>query len=295
LLVHVAREAGLPDGVLQIVHGGDPESMAAMLGHPAVAAVTFTGSDGAGASIRGAVGGWVRTQMELSGHNATIVCADADIEAAAAGVAGAAFGLAGQACTSTDRVLVADEVYEEFRQALAARASAVRVGPGETDGVTCGPVATEAQRRRLRELAGSACEAGAHIVAEAHVPEELSGYFVPPTVFEDVPESHPLAAAEIFGPFVVLSRVADAETAVAAVNAGRHGLVSAVYTRDAHTAQRCARELHVGIVKVNRRTTGNGIAPPFGGWKASSAGGYPEGGRQAVDFFTNVKTVYAGF
>ncbi|GAC1575933.1 MAG: aldehyde dehydrogenase family protein [Candidatus Dormibacteria bacterium] len=294
LLVHVAREAGLPDGVLQVVHGTEASSMAAMLGHSAVGAVTFTGSDRTGDGIRQTINGSVRVQMELSGHNATIVCADADLEAAATGVAGAAFGLAGQACTSTDRVLVADEVYDDFRRALAARVAAIRVGSGATDGVTCGPVATAEQQARLLRLADDARNAGARVVAEAGVPGG-AGYFVAPTLFENVPEGHPLAAAEIFGPYTVLVPVGDADAAVRLINDGRHGLVSAVYTRDMHTAMRCARDLQVGVVKVNRRTTGNGIAPPFGGLKASSAGGYPEGGRQAVDFFTTLKTVYGGF
>jgi aldehyde dehydrogenase (NAD+) len=295
LLVHVAREAGLPDGVLQVVHGTDEDAMAAMLGHPAVGAVTFTGSDRAGEATRANLRGSVRAQMELSGHNATIVCADADLEAAATGVAGAAFGLAGQACTSTDRVLVAREVYADFRRALAARVSAMHVGDGAVDRTTCGPVATAEQQRRLRELAASARDAGAHVVAEAAVPAGADGYFVSPTLFEDVPQEHPLHTAEIFGPYAVLVPVSDEQTAVALINEGRHGLVGSVYTRDVHTAMRCARNLKVGVVKVNRRTTGNGIAPPFGGWKDSSAGGYPEGGRQAVDFFTLVKTVYTGF
>ncbi len=294
-LLHVAREAGLPDDVLQIIHGSEGPSMAAMLGHPSVGAVTFTGSDRVGEAVRQHVSSSVRVQMELSGHNAAIVCADADIEEAAAAVAAAAFGLAGQACTSTDRVLVAREVVDDFRRALEARLTAMRVGDGATDGVTCGPVASAQQHERLLALAADARAAGARVVAEATLPDDAQGYFVAPTVFENVPEDHPLAAAEIFGPYVVLVPVADAQDAVSMVNQGRHGLVSAVFTKDLHTAMRCARDLRVGVVKVNRRTTGNGIAPPFGGLRASSAGGYPEGGRQAVDFFTNVKTVYSGF
>lgn len=295
LLAHVAREAGLPDGLLQVVHGADPESMSRMLGHPAVGAVTFTGSDRTGEAIRQHLNGSVRTQMELSGHNATIVCADANVEEAAAGVAGAAFGLAGQACTSTDIVFVATDVLDAFRTALTARVQAIRLGSGTAEGTTCGPVASAEQHRRLTELAASAIAAGATAVAETQLRAGADGYFVAPTIFEDVPSTHRLLTDEIFGPFVVLVPVTDAESAVRLINADRHGLVSAVYTRDTRTANRCARDLRVGIVKINRRTTGNGIAPPFGGWKASSAGGYPEGGRQAVDFFTNVKTVYGGF
>lgn len=294
-LVHVAREAGLPDGVLQIVQGSEPRGMAAMVGHPSVGAVTFTGSDAVGEAVRQNVSRSVRLQMELSGHNASIVCADADLEEAAAAVAGAAFGLAGQACTSTDRVLVANAVFDDFRQALAAQVSRIRVGDGAAAGVTCGPVATKGRQELLIDLAASARAAGARVVSEASLPNDSDGYFVAPTVFENVSEDHPLAAAEIFGPYVVLVPVADAEAAVRMVNQGRHGLVSAVFTRDLRTAMRCARDLRVGVVKVNRRSTGNGIAPPFGGLKASSAGGYPEGGRQAVDFFTSVKTVYSGF
>lgn len=297
-IVRICREAGVPDGVLQLVQGEDASAMRALLGHPSVAAVTFTGSNPAGARVRAATGTHVRLQMELGGHNAAIVCADADLDVAAKHVAAAAFGLSGQACTATDRVLVERAVYDEFRSRIADEVRAIRVGPGTVAGVTCGPVATAAQVERITRLLSSAVATGAHIVAAAEPPSGVgmdAGYFVAPTVLDMVAADHPLSQSEIFGPLLTLVPVVDSDEAVGIVNRSRRGLATSVHTQDVTTALRFARAVTSGVVKINRRTTGNGIAPPFGGFKESSAGGFPEGGRQAIEFFTTTKTVYCGY
>jgi acyl-CoA reductase-like NAD-dependent aldehyde dehydrogenase len=296
-LAGVAAEAGVPDGVLQLVQGHDPDAMTALLSAPEVAAISFTGSDAVGAVLRREANPRARLQMELGGHNAAVVCADADLEAAAAKVAGGAFDLTGQACTSTDRVLVAEPVAAEFTELLAAKVRALRVGPGDRAGVTTGPVATAAQWERLTRLKESALAAGARVVAEAGLDDDRdpAGWWVTPTLFADVPAGHPLVAGEVFGPYLSVLPVGSVEDAVAVVNASAHGLVTAVHTRDLGVAHRFAQRATCGIVKVNDRTTGNGVAPPFGGWKASSGGAFPEGGRQALDFVTDTKTVYLNY
>ncbi|MEK6439402.1 aldehyde dehydrogenase family protein [Pseudonocardia sp. T1-2H] len=294
LLVDLAVEAGLPADVLPLVQGHDTEAMAALLGDERVRAVTFTGSDAVGALVRAQAHGQARLQLELGGRNAAVVCADADLGKAAADVAAGAFGLTGQACTSTDRVLVTRTVAEEFMTLLADRVRALKVGPGDLTGVTTGPVATAAQFDRLHELKDSAIAAGARVVAEASTVDGLDphGYWVAPTLFADVPPEHPLVAGEVFGPFCSVVLVGSSDQALDIVNSSTHGLVVAVHTADLAVAHRFAARARCGIVKINAPTTGNGVAPPFGGWKASSGGAFPEGGRQALDFFTDTKTVY---
>jgi acyl-CoA reductase-like NAD-dependent aldehyde dehydrogenase len=297
LLAEICQEAGVPPEVLALVHGDDPDAMAALVGAPEVRAVSFTGSDAVGATLRRTANPAARLQFELGGHNAALVCADADIARAAQAVAAGAFELTGQACTATDRVLVARPVLEEFTAALVAQVERMRVGAGEAPSTTVGPVATAAQHERLTTLLASAREAGARVLGTATVDPDTDpdGYWVAPSVLSGVPADHPVNSGEIFGPLLSVLPVDSVDEATAQVNASEHGLVAAIHTRDLGTAHRFARRAQCGIVKINERTTGNGVAPPFGGWKASSAGAFPEGGRTALDFVTDTKTVYCGF
>lgn len=294
LLVALAVEAGLPAPLLTLLQGQDTEAMTALLSDRRVRGISFTGSDGVGAAIRRRAHGQARLQLELGGRNAAVVRSDADIDTAAAHVAAGAFGLTGQACTSTDRILVAEPVAGEFTAALAEKVRALRVGPGDRDGVTTGPVSTLAQVERLTALKESALSAGATAVAEARLLDgrDPDGYWIAPTLFTGVPDDHPLVADEVFGPFASIVAVRDTDDALGIINASSHGLVSAIHTTDLAEAHRFAANVRCGIVKVNGPTTGNDIAPPFGGWKASSGGAFPEGGRQALDFVTDTKTVY---
>lgn len=297
-LVRLIGEAGLPDGLVQLVQGTEDAAMRTLVSDERIAAVTFTGSDAVGARLRDMVRPGARLQFELGGHNVVVVCADADLHRAAAAVVRGAVGLSGQACTATDRALVEEAVFADFSEAVAAELGRIRVGDGATSGVSCGPVATRAQWRRLQDLERSAFDAGARHVGEAEVDPEArkgDGYFVEPRVFVDLPDDHPAATGEVFGPFVSLAPISRFEEGIEAINADTHGLVTAIHTSNLATALQFTRATRCGIVKVNRRTTGNGVAPPFGGWKSSSSGAFPEGGRQALDFFTDTKTVYTGF
>ena len=175
--------------------------------------------------------------------------------------------------------------------------SALTVGSGDRPGGTCGPVATAAQRDRLQGLIADGREAGCRELAHGQQSEPLDpdGYWVTPTLFSEVPAGHRLVTEEMFGPLLTIVPVDSVADAVHVVNADDHGLVASIHTRSLSTANRFARDVRCGIVKVNGRTTGNGVAPPFGGWGASSSGAFPEGGRQAIDFFTETKTVYATY
>lgn len=295
-LVDACHAAGVPASALILVEGDDHDAMAAMVGAPEVRAVSFTGSDGVGAILQRTTHPRARRQFELGGHNAAVVSASADIKHAAQAVSTGAFGLTGQACTATDRVLVQREILDEFLSHLVAATQHLRVGPGMDPTSSMGPVATAAQYERLTELLDSATRDGtvlAQVQPEASV--DPSGYWIPPTIFSELPEDHRLNTGEVFGPLLSVIPIDSVQDGLALVNASEHGLVTAIHTQDLNEAQRFAQHAQSGIVKVNQSTTGNGVAPPFGGWKASSSGAFPEGGRSSLDFVTDTKTIYLGY
>lgn len=296
-LALIIAEAGLPAGLLGLVQGADPATMAALAGDPRVRAVTFTGSDGVGERLAGAVHRFARIQMELGGRNAAVVAADADLERAATDITKAAFGQTGQTCTATDRVLVERSVADRLAGLLSARVTELVVGPGDRPGVSCGPVATVEQKARMEAVIASAHQAGCRLLARGRIDEgvDSDGYWVAPVLFGDVPAGHRLLSEEMFGPVLSIVAVDSVAEAVHDINADGHGLVTAIHTGSLAAANRFARDVRCGLVKINGRTTGNGVAPPFGGWRASSSGAFPEGGRQAIDFFTETKTVYSTY
>jgi acyl-CoA reductase-like NAD-dependent aldehyde dehydrogenase len=296
-LAAACHRGGVPEEALHVVQGDAPEAMAALAGAPEVRAVTFTGSDRTGAALHRTVRPGVRVQFELGGHNAALVCADADLRRAAAEVAAGAFGLTGQVCTATDRVLVDRAVVAEFTELLAERVGKLTAGRGDDPAAAMGPAATAAQRDRIAALLDSATAAGAKVAAQGTLAPgtDPAGHWLVPTLLTDVPADHPAITGEIFGPLLSVVPVDGPDQALAEINADAHRLVTAVHTRDLATAGRFLREARCGLVKVNERTTGNGVAPPFGGWGASSSGAFPEGGRTALDFVTDTKTVYCNF
>jgi aldehyde dehydrogenase (NAD+) len=296
LLADALHEGGVPTEVLQVLHGDDREAMAALVGSEIVAGVSFTGSDAVGALLRGQANPRARLQLELGGHNASVICRDADLDAAARHVVAGAFELTGQACTATDRVLVERSVLGPLVDRLGQAVSELAVGRGDEPGTRVGPVATLAQKTRLSDLLASGTTAGT-VVAQADLPTSLDpdGYWVRPTLFTDLPDDHPINTREVFGPLLSVVPVDSVREAIDLVNASRHGLVTAVHTRDLSAALSFASQVTCGIVKVNARTTGNGLAPPFGGWKESSSGAFPEGGVTALDFVTDTKSVYISY
>lgn len=292
---HFARaleESGLPPGVLNVVNGLGSEAGEAIVANDGVAAISFTGSTRVGlhvyetATRRGA-----RVQLEMGGKNAVVVLDDADVGRAVEAVAAGGFGLTGQACTATSRVFCTPGVAERFVARLSAASAAFSPGDGRADGVRMGPIVSEAQLQKVWGFVDAAMSAGATFACGAEEPE---GLFLKPTVVTGVGPSAPIVRDEVFGPVVAVLPVADLDAAVDAVNDSRYGLTAGICTRDLAAAQDFAARARVGVVKVNRPTTGLDLNAPFGGVKDSSTNTFREQGMAALDFFTWSKTVYLG-
>ncbi|WP_158168213.1 aldehyde dehydrogenase family protein [Mycolicibacterium smegmatis] len=284
-------DAGLPAGVLNVVHGSGSLAGDALVRHQEVAAVSFTGSTGVGMAIRDVVNARnARVQLEMGGKNAYLVLDDADVEAAAATVAAGAFSLTGQACTATSRVYVTPGVREVFVKALREKAGAVKSGNGLDPGTTMGPVVSDAQLAKDVTAIHAAVEAG----FDAGEVTEPKGQFLAPVVFSGVPHDHPLVTREVFGPVVGVIDVADYQEGLNLVNDSPYGLTAGICTRDLGKAYDFAARVRVGVVKINRPTTGLDLNVPFGGVRDSSTNTFREQGERAVDFYTWTKSVYIG-
>lgn len=297
-VVSIFERAGLPKGVLNMVLGSGGTVGNAIVDHPHVRAVSFTGSNEIGAQIYGrGAARMIRVQCEMGGKNPVVVMGDADLEVAVEATAQGAFGSTGQRCTATSRVIVEESVADAFVAQLAARAKRIRVGNGLHDGVDMGPAVDDAQMDTdLRYLEIGRGE-GATLVCGG---ERLTGgdydrgYYVAPTVFDHVTTTMRVAQEEIFGPVVSVVRVRDFDEAVAAANSVRYGLSSAIFTRDSTNVFRFVDEIEAGIVHINSGTPGGEAQLPFGGTKDTGVGPR-EQGSTAIEFFTEVKTVYVDY
>ena len=293
-LVEALLSAGVPPSALALVHGG-PAAGQALVAHPDVAAVTFTGSTAAGQAIHAAVGPARRCQLEMGGKNAVVVLDDSDLDRATAVIAKGAFGLAGQACTGTSRVIVHEAVHDELVARLAKHALDLQVGDGMTPGIQMGPLATEAQLAKFLEYVELAQrEAPTSLSAVSNSPARVRRRFLRPagglrrrhTEHADRPGRglRPLAS--------VPARLLEDE-AFEVANATEYGLSAGIITRDVAKALRFARRVQAGVVKVNQPTTGMAMNAPFGGMKNSSTQTYKEqAGDATMQFYTVDKTVY---
>ena len=264
-------DAGLPDGVLNLVLGRGSVIGDALVTHDRVEAITFTGSNPVGRSMQlKATKAGKKVQLELGGKNPAIVLADADLELAAEQLARGAFLSAGQKCTATSRVIVERPVLDELTERLATLARSWPVGDPLDEGTKVGPLSSEAQ-------GGGRANGG--------------GYFVEPTVLADLPTTSRVVREEIFGPVAAVLPAGSYAEAVALANDTPFGLTAALFTRDLGKALRFARDIRAGVVKVNQETAGLEFQVPFGGMGESSSGSR-EQGKVARDFFTQWKTVY---
>jgi alpha-ketoglutaric semialdehyde dehydrogenase len=279
----------LPEAAVQVVQGrGD--AGAALVGHPGVAAVSFTGSVETGRAValmaaeRGAA-----AQCEMGGQNASIVLADADLESAAATIASAAMGYAGQKCTATSRVICADAVLAPMRDALAAAVSALRIEDPADDACRVGPLISADARADATAAVERGVAAGGRLVSGGRALPGPGNYLQPTLVEVDDPASE-LAQEEVFAPVCALMRAADADAAVEVANGVRHGLVTAVFTRDLDRVLDLVGRLDTGLVRINQPTSGVDLHTPFGGEKASGLGSR-EQGKAAREFYTSLRTV----
>ena len=291
-LVRALADAGLPPGVLNLVLGRSAEVGDTVVGHEALAAITFTGSNEVGRRIQlTATERGQKVQLELGGKNPAVVLADADLEQAAEQVARGAFLSAGQKCTATSRVIVERPVLAEFAERLVERARSWKVGDPLDWETRVGPLASAAQLDRVTGYLQLARRDGAAALAGGADAAESDGYYVKPTVLADVPTESRVVREEIFGPVAALLEASSYEDAVAQANDTPFGLTASVFTRDLGRALRFAREARAGVVKVNQETAGLELQAPFGGTKHSSSGSR-EQGKVAREFFTEWKTVY---
>lgn len=288
------EQAGLPKGVLNLVNG-EPEVGQAIVGHPDVDAVTFTGSTRVGRIIAADLAArGVPFQGEMGGKNASLVLADADLDVAAEQVALGAFRAAGQKCTATSRVIVHEQVADEFLRRLAERTENMVVGDALGEDVEIGPVVDAGARDRVVAALGRAREYATAVVApEPYTDGPLAeGFFVPPSIFElsgDDPGE--LWSEELFGPVVGVRRVSSAGEGIALVNDSEYGLSTAVFTTNLSHALTAIEDIRVGIVHINSASAGADLHVPFGGTR-SSALGPKEQGAAAREFFTETATVY---
>jgi acyl-CoA reductase-like NAD-dependent aldehyde dehydrogenase len=286
------KDAGLPVGVYGAVQGFGPDAGAPLVQDHRVGVVSFTGSSATGKLIQKMVSErdvLAKVCLELGGKNPFVVCDDADLELAAELAAASAFIDAGQRCASGSRILVFDRVYDAFRTAFLARVARVKVGSGADD--DCGPVISRANLDRLIAQVGGAVGRGATLAAGGQAASSLApGYYMQPTVLEQVSPADDVSQQELFGPVTCLYRVSGFDEAIRVANGTHYGLTGAIHTTSLHRAQEFIARYQGGLVSVNGATYGAGPHMPFGGVK-NSGNGFREPGTEALDVYTELKTV----
>ena len=298
LLVEVLLEAGLPPDVVQLVHGEGSVVGRAMVEHPDISVISFTGSTETGSSIGAACGRMhKRLSLEMGGKNAMIVMDDADLDLALEGVLWGAFGTTGQRCTATSRLIVHDKVHDKFVQRLCDRADRLRLGPGLEETTEVGPLINEDARKKVEYYVGVGEEEGARRLIGGARPSDKRlqrGWFYRPTVLAGVGPGMRVEQEEIFGPVLAVIKVDSLAAAIQVNNDVRYGLSSSLYTRDVDAAFRAMTELDTGITYVNAPTIGAEAHLPFGGVK-QTGNGHREGGWEVYDFYSETKVVYVDF
>jgi aldehyde dehydrogenase (NAD+) len=282
---------------VNLVHGLGEEVGAAIVDHPDIPVISFTGSTETGSHIGQTCGRMhKRLSLEMGGKNAQIVMADADLELALNGVLWGAFGTTGQRCTATSRLLLQDEIHDEFVEKLIARAKELKLGYGVEDGVDVGPLINEAARDKVEsyiEIGRS--EARLVLGGERPTGEGVDdGWFIQPTIFADVKPGSRLATEEIFGPVLSVIRFTEVDEAFRINNEVKYGLSSSVYTRDVNISFRALGELDNGITYVNAPTIGAEAHLPFGGVK-QTGNGHREGGWEVYEFYSETKVCYVDY
>ncbi len=292
LFAEVLRDAGLPDGVFNLVQGLGPEAGAGLVESPDVAVVSFTGSCAVGRWVARTAGERLaKVCLELGGKNPLVVCDDADLDKAVEAAAAAAFSNAGQRCASGSRLLIFHNVYEQFKKAFVAKTASLRLGNGDADDL--GPVINERQLCNMLGAVKRARDAGAVLVSGGRRAER-PGYFMMPTVIEGVAPDAEISRTELFGPITCLYRVRDFDEAVTLANDSPFGLTASLHTRNLHRAMTWVQQVRCGVAVVNGPTHGSEPHLPFGGLR-QSGNGAREAGTEALDVYSDWKTVYVNF
>jgi aldehyde dehydrogenase (NAD+) len=292
--VDLLYEAGLPAGVVQVVHGFGEEAGDALVRHPDVPVISFTGSRETGVLVtKNAADRLKHVHLELGGKNAIIVLDDADVDLAVDGIVWSAFGTAGQRCTAASRVIVQRGVYDALQRKLVERAEKMRIGAPWEDDTEIGPVINETAVEKIHSYTEIGKDEGAKLLTGGERVEG-HGFYYRPTVFADVEPRMRIAQEEIFGPTTALIPVDTFEEAVAAANSVQYGLSSSIFTRDVNKAFTAMRDLQTGITYINAGTTGAEVHLPFGGMK-QTGNGHREAGQAALDVFSEWKSIYVDY
>ncbi|MDQ3822472.1 MAG: aldehyde dehydrogenase family protein, partial [Actinomycetota bacterium] len=282
-LAELALEAGIPEGVVNVVAGPGRVAGQRLLEHPEVAKIAFTGSTEVGRAVMRAAAGTIkRVTLELGGKSANVVFADADLERAAAAAPGAVFGNAGQDCCARSRILVERSVYDDFLAALVEATRAVKVGDPEDPGTQMGPLISADHRERVSSFVDGTVAYQGNI-------EEEKGFWFPPTLLAPVENSDRPAREEIFGPVACVIPFADEADAIRLANDTPYGLSGSIWTENGARALRVARALETGVLSINSNTSVR-VQAPFGGFKQSGFG--RELGLHALDAYSEIKNVF---
>jgi aldehyde dehydrogenase (NAD+) len=297
LLVEAMIEAGIPKDVIQLVHGLGEEVGAAMVEHPEIPVISFTGSTAVGSQIGQTCGRMhKRLSLEMGGKNAQIVMDDADLELAVDGVLWGAFGTTGQRCTATSRLLLHDKIHDQLLGRLVERTTKLRLGNGLKDG-EIGPLINEQSLNKVTSYVEIARQEGDEVLTggrRASGKDLDDGWFFEPTILRGVRPGSRLACEEVFGPVLSVIRFSDLDEAIRINNEVDYGLSSSIYTKDVRNAFRAMTELDNGITYVNAPTIGAEAHLPFGGVK-KTGNGHREGGWEVYEFYSETKVLYVDF
>jgi aldehyde dehydrogenase (NAD+) len=298
LLVEILLEAGLPPEVIQLVHGKGPTAGKALVEHPEVPVISFTGSTATGSRIGETCGRMhKRLSLEMGGKNAMVVMDDADLDLALDGVLWGAFGTTGQRCTATSRLLLHRKVHDRFLNRLVDAAERLRLGNGLEAGTDVGPLIHEAARQKVERYVKVGLDEGAELVSGGRRgtgARLAKGWFYRPTIFAGVRPRHRIALEEIFGPVLSVIRFSTFDEAVRINNSVKYGLSSSLYTRNVNLAFQALERLDNGITYINAPTIGAEAHLPFGGVK-QTGNGHREGGWEVYEFYSETKVGYVDY
>jgi acyl-CoA reductase-like NAD-dependent aldehyde dehydrogenase len=296
--VELLADAGVPPGVVNVVHGGGGEVGKAIVMHPDVPVITLTGSRETGVAVTKAAADRLKhVHLELGGKNAITVLDDADLDLAVEGIVWSAFGTSGQRCTAASRVIAHEAVYDQLVSRLVAEAEKLRLGVGWDDETDVGPVINRSALEKIHSYTEIGRDEGAKLLTGGEVASGNGlgkGFYYRPTIFGDVDPGMRIAQEEIFGPTTAVIKIRDLDEAIRVSNGIEYGLSSSIFTQDVNRAFRAMRDLKAGITYINAGTIGAEVHLPFGGTK-DTGNGHREAGQAALDFFTEWKSIYVDY
>ncbi len=297
-MAKIFEEVGLPDGVANVVFGSGSSVGTAMIEHPDVKIISFTGSNETGSKVAELGGKHLKkVSLEMGGKNAVIVMDDANLQLAVEGIVWSAFGTAGQRCTACSRIIVHKDVKDELEEMLVAAISKLTIGDGLDPTVQVGPVINRGALEKIQHYVEIGKQEGATLLVGGRTltaPPFDKGFYFEPTIFTNVKNDMTIAQEEIFGPVVSIISVENLEEAIEVNNSVKFGLSSSIFSQDINKLFKAQRDLDTGIVYVNAGTTGAEIHLPFGGTKGTG-NGHRDSGQAALDVYTEWKSIYIDY